>query len=144
MLMAFSIILMFVGLGAFCVLLYNCAVYALPVIVGLEVGYWAITTGAGAIGGIVIGFLTGGIVFALGQAIFGLSRSNIVRYLTVLAFVIPAILAGYDIVFELSEFGMTSNLWRHAFAVIGAIVIGCTAFMRLVTPIDNPHTNATV
>ena len=38
------------GLGAFCMLLFRCAVYALPVMVGLSTGYWAITSGAGIVG----------------------------------------------------------------------------------------------
>jgi len=48
------------GLGAFCVLLFRCAVYALPVMVGLSTGYWAITTGAGRVGGILAGLVVAG------------------------------------------------------------------------------------
>ena len=53
-----GIILTIAGLGALCVLLYNFAVYALPAYVGLSVGYWAISTGAGTVGGIAVGIGT--------------------------------------------------------------------------------------
>ena len=56
------------GLGAFCMLLFRCAVYALPVMVGLSTGYWAITSGAGIVGGALVGLVVGGLVFGLGQA----------------------------------------------------------------------------
>ena len=64
------------GLGAFCVLLFRCAVYALPVMVGLWTGYWAVMFGAGLVGGVLIGLVVGGLVFGLGQAALAVGRWN--------------------------------------------------------------------
>lgn len=135
--MVFSLLLAMFGIGAFCVLLYNAAVFALPGAIGFEAGYWAIKSGAGPIGGIAIGFLVGGFIFVLGQAVMSTTRSDVVRMSVVLLFVIPAVIAGYNGVLELAGLGSASAIWQHIFAVIGSIVIGATAFTRLITPIGD-------
>lgn len=122
-----------VAVGLFCVLLYNFAIYALPAAVGLSIGYWAVTTGAGIIGGAIIGLIAGVTIFVIGQAVFASSRSIVVRGLVALLFVVPAIWAGYSIILQVSGIGGTSSpVWRHLFAIFGALVIGGVAFARLV------------
>ena len=128
--MAFSIILTILGIGAFCVLLYNFAVYALPAFVGFSAGFWAIHSGAG-IGSIVVGFAAGVIVFSAGQLTFAKCRSALLRSLLVLLFAAPAAWAGFSVVLQLSELGVPSPIWRHVFAAIGAVAVGCTAVARL-------------
>ncbi|MFI5024292.1 MAG: hypothetical protein ACHQRJ_21900 [Alphaproteobacteria bacterium] len=128
--MAFSIILTILGLGAFCALLYNFAVYALPAFVGFSVGYWAIHSGAG-VGSIVVGFAAALAVLLAGQVTFAKSRSLPLRWLLVLLFAAPAVWAGYSVVLQLSELGVPSPTWQHVFAVIGAVFISCTAIVRL-------------
>ena len=131
--MGISIILTILGLGAFCALLYNFAVYALPAFVGFSVGFWATRSGAG-IGSIVVGFAAALIVFLASQVAFAKSRSVPLRWLLVLLFAAPAAWAGYSVVLQLSELGVPSPAWRQIFAVIGAAVIGYTAVVRLVAP----------
>lgn len=127
-----------IALVLFCVLLFRFAIYALPAAVGLNVGYWAITTGAGVIGGIFAGAATGIAVFAIGQIAFTSSRSSVTRVIVGLVFVIPAVWAGYSMVLQLAEVsGTTSSLWQHVFAVTGSLVIGYIAFSRLVGPRDD-------
>jgi hypothetical protein len=138
--MVFGVLLTLFGIGAACAFLYKCAVYALPVAVGLWVGFGTMHLGAGPLGGIVLGFLAGGIAFALGQAVFELTRSNLVRYVVAMAFVVPAAYVGYDAALELSALGISSNIWQHLFAVIGSVAVGSTAFLRLVTPQDQAST----
>jgi len=128
--MAFSIILTILGLGAFCALLYNFAVYALPAFVGFSAGFSAIHSGAG-VGSIVVGFAAGLVVLLAGQVAFAKSRSLLLRWLLVCLFAAPAAWAGYSLVLQLSELGVPSTAWRHVFAAIGAVVIGCTAIARL-------------
>ncbi|MGO8868993.1 MAG: hypothetical protein ACLQME_21100 [Alphaproteobacteria bacterium] len=128
--MAFSIILTILGLGAFCALLYNFAVYALPAFVGFSVGFWAIHSGAG-VGSIVVGFVAGLVVLLTGQVAFAKSRSLLIRWLLVLLFAAPAAWAGYSLVLQLCELSVPSPIWRYLFAAIGAVVTGCTAIARL-------------
>lgn len=137
--MVFSLLLMVVGVGAFCALLYNCAVYALPGAVGVEAGLWAIHAGAGSVGGIGVGFVAGGLTFALGQFVFATARSDILRFAVVLAFAVPAVIAGYSALLEIAAWSVPSVLWQHIFAIAGAAVIGGTAAMRLMTPMGEPH-----
>jgi len=116
----------------FCVLLYNFAVYALPAAIGVTVGYWAVTSGAGVIGGIFAGLVAGVITFVVGQAVFSSTRSVLVRSIVAGLFVIPALWAGYSLVLQLATAsGTTSGIWQHVLAVIGAAIIGATAFARL-------------
>ena len=127
------------AVGLFCVLLFRFAIYALPAAIGMALGYWAITTGAGAIGGIFAGLVAGVFVFMLGQHVFASSRSRTTRAVVAGLFVVPAIWLGYNMVLQLSEVaGTSSDLWRHVFAVIGSITIGYVAFTKLATPPDNP------
>jgi hypothetical protein len=52
------------------------------------------------------------------------------------AFAIPAAVAGYQAVFGLSQMGVPSPFWREAFAWVGAILIGCTAWARMTVPVE--------
>lgn len=124
-----SIALLLVGLGAFCALMYYCAVFALPVAIGLWTWYWAMNTGAG-IGGVALGFIAGVMVFVLGQLAFAASRSLLFRWIVLLLFTVPAVVASYSMALQFSEFGVPSPMWRHVFAVVGAIAVGCTVLAR--------------
>jgi hypothetical protein len=127
-----GIILTIAGLGALCVLLYNFAVYALPAYVGLSVGYWAISTGAGAVGGIAVGLVAGGMIFGVGQAISSTTRWAALRWIVILLFGIPAVIAGYSMMLHFSEqFGMPSPIWRHIFAAVAGAATGLTVVVRL-------------
>lgn len=123
------------AVGLFCVLLFRFAIYALPAAVGVAIGYWAVTSGAGALGGICVGIVAGVLVFGAGQIIFATSRSMITRTVVAALYVVPAIWAGYSMVLQLSAAaGTTSDIWRHVFAVVGSLAIGYVAFTKLVTP----------
>jgi hypothetical protein len=60
-------LLVLAAIGFFCWLLFTLAAFALPFFVGLTVGMWAFHTGAGALGGIIVGVVAGGATFGLGQ-----------------------------------------------------------------------------
>lgn len=128
--MVFGLLMTALGLGAACALLYYCAVFALPVFIGLSVVFWALNAGAG-VASVVIGFAAGVIVFVVGQFAILRSRSLAVRWMIALLFVLPAAIAGYSLVLQLSELGVPSNAWRHTFAFIGAVLIGFAAFTQL-------------
>jgi ethanolamine transporter EutH len=76
----------------------------------------------------------------IGQFIFATIRSPLPRALMTVAFALPAAVAGYHLVLGLSAIGMASDPWRHVFAVIGAIMVGSTAWARLVAhPFEKPE-----
>lgn len=128
--MVFGLLMTALGLGAACALLYYSAVFALPVFIGLSVTFWALNAGAG-IASVVIGFAAGVIIFVAGQFALLRSRSLAARWLIAFLFVLPAAIAGYSLVFQLSEFGIPSLVWRHILAIAGAVVIGLAAIAQL-------------
>jgi hypothetical protein len=128
------------GLAMFCILLYQVAVYMLPFAVGMQVALWAIDAGAGGVGGIVVGFVAGAMTFVIGQAVFASSRSLVIRWMIILLFAVPAAIAGYSVVIQVSELGLVpSPIWQQVFAVIGAAFIGGTAIARLAAPLPEPQ-----
>lgn len=129
--LALGIVLSIVGLGFFCWLLFTLAIYALPFFVGMTVGLYAHQAGSGPLGAFCLGLVAGASVFVVGHTIFSLVRTPILRVPVALMFVVPAALAGYYTTFGLAGLTMTSELWRRVFAVIGAVVIGATAWTRL-------------
>jgi len=69
--------------------------------------------------------------FAVGQLAIVSNRSPLIRWIVLLAFTIPAIIAGYGMILQISELGIASLVWRHIFALVGAGAIGCTVVSRL-------------
>jgi predicted membrane metal-binding protein len=60
-----------------------------------------------------------------------MTRSVIIRAIIAALFAVPAALAGYQVVFAMSQLGVPSLVWREIFACLGAIFIGGTAWTRL-------------
>lgn len=112
-------------------LLVRSAVYALPVFAGFAAGFWAFDTGAGPIWAIGVGAVIGGATFAIFQVAFGLARSAAARALVATIFAAPAAYAGYHVIFGFAQYGVPSDVWRHAFAAVGASVIALAAVARL-------------
>lgn len=127
-----ALIAVLVGLGLFCVLLWNFAVYAVPAFVGFSAGFWALNHGAG-IGCVVVGLVAGVAIFLIGR--IALMNSNpAIRWTVIALFALPAAYAGYNIVLQLSEMGIPSPIWRQVCAAIGGLAVGGTTLTRLIEP----------
>lgn len=110
----------------------------------MTVGLYAHESGTGALGAIGLGIVAAAFVLVIGQMILSHARTPILRVAVTLMFAVPAALAGYYATFGLSGLTMTSDIWRQVFAMIGAVVIGATAWMRLAaTPPDLPGGSGT-
>ena len=94
-------------------------------------GIWAYGTGAGWLGGIVVGLLAAGLTLAVGQGLLMLIRPIWARLLIALAFVAPAGMAGFYATLGIVKHMMPSETWQLIFSVIGAIAVGVTAFLRV-------------
>jgi hypothetical protein len=119
------------GIGLFCWLIFTLAAYALLFFVGLCVFMLALHSGAGVLGAPILGIAAGGMTLAIGQIAFAMTRSVIIRAIIAALFAVPAALAGYQVVFAMSQLGVPSLVWREIFACLGAIFIGGTAWTRL-------------
>ncbi len=126
-----SIVFSVVGIGFFCWLLFMLAVYALPLLAGTTAGLVAFHSGSGVIGAIIIGVLAGGATLAIGQVVFATVRIPLIRSLIGLVYAVPASVAGYHATLGLSHIGVPSEGWREAFAVVGAFLVGGTAWARM-------------
>lgn len=123
-------LLVLLGISFFCWLLFTLAVFALPFFVGLTVGIWAFHTGTGVLGGIVTGLVAGGATFGVGQFALGFVPWTWIRLLLILLFVAPATVAGYSATHGIAQMAMPSATWQMIFAVIGAVAVSVTAFLR--------------
>ena len=122
------------GLAAivlFCWLLFTLAVFALPFFAAVSAGTWAHQTGAGWLGAIVVGLITGGITLGIGQVLLVIVRPMWVRLPIALAFIAPAVIAGYHVTYGIAKLAMPSETWQIVFSIIGAIAIGITTLLRV-------------
>lgn len=119
------------GIAALCWLLFNLAVFALPLFAGIAIGTWANDTGAGIPGAVIAGAIAAATTFGLFQLLLLVARPTWIKLVVVLAFVAPAAIAGYHATLGIVKLTMPSDTWQLAFAVVGAVAVGVTAFMRL-------------
>lgn len=129
--MFIATILSVAGLGFICWLLFNLAVYALPFFAGVSAGMAAYESGAGPIGAIVIGLIAGALTLVIGQVLFATVRSPAVRAVIAILFAAPAALAGYHAVHGMTGIGDTTEIWRQAFGLVAAAIIGFVAWSRV-------------
>jgi hypothetical protein len=131
-----GIILGAFGIGFFCWLLFTLAVYVLPFFASVTAGLAAFHSGAGVIGAIAVGAVAGIITLIAGQLAFAVIPSLLIRAAVGLLFAVPAAVAGYHATLALAQIGVPSHDWREAFAIIGAILVGGTAWGRMALPAD--------
>ncbi|MGC0321047.1 MFS family permease [Bradyrhizobium sp. USDA 326] len=126
----FGPLLILVGIGFFCWLLFTLAVFALPFFVGLTIGIWAFHTGAGVFGGIAAGLVAGGATICIGQLALAFAPWTWLRLLIILLYVAPATVAGYSATHGITQMVMSSPAWQMFFAVVGAVAVSITALVR--------------
>lgn len=129
--MTFGLILGLFGLGTLLVLLFTLAVHAVPFFVGLTAGLWAYDTGAGVVGALLVGLVTGTLTLLAAQLLFASVRSLALRGMLALLFAVPASVAGYHAVLGIAAILVPSEAWRQVFAAVGGLLVGATAAARL-------------
>ncbi|MFC4844391.1 MULTISPECIES: hypothetical protein [Bradyrhizobium] len=99
--------------------------------VAINIGLMAFNSGAGIVGALLVGTVCAVLTLAAGQLAITLSRHVALRLAIAAVFVVPAAVAGYHVVFALSQIGAPSLAWREVFAWLGAVCIGSSTFTRL-------------
>lgn len=127
----FGILLSCAAIGFLCWLLFTLAIYALPLFAGVSLGMWAYGTGAGWLGAVVLGVIGAGLTFGIGQFLLATVRPVWARLLIAVAFVAPAVIAGFHATHGIVKHTMPSETWQLVFSIIGAIAVGVTAFARI-------------
>ena len=126
-----GIVLSFVCLGFLCWALFALAVCALPFLAGATAGFAAYHTGAGPIGAMLVGLIVGVATLVAAQMISAAVRSPLIRFPIALLFAVPAAAAGYHATLGLARIGVPEEAWREALALVGAIIVGGTAWARM-------------
>jgi hypothetical protein len=128
-------IVIFIGLGVLCWAAFDVLVYALPIGVGIAAGLAAYHSGAGMLGAPVAGFIIGAFTLGFGQGVIGTSQSPVIRTIIALLFALPAAWFGYQATLGLTQLGgIPSIVWQQVFAMLGALVVGTTAWVRVTYP----------
>jgi hypothetical protein len=132
----FGIIVSFAALGALCWVLFNLAVFALPFLAGVSA--------AGPVGAFTVGILAGAATLVAGQFAVTLLPSPLLRGGVALLFAAPAAFAGYHASHGIAAMTMPSEVWRQSFAVLGSLIVGITALVRISQPLlpsasSGPH-----
>jgi hypothetical protein len=122
-----------VAIGTLCWLLFTLAVFALPLFAGVAAGMWAYDSGAGWLGGFVVGAVAACLTYGIGQLLLAFARPLWLRIAIALAFVAPAALAGYHATHGIVKHTMPSETWQILFSVIGAVAVGVTALLKMTT-----------
>ncbi|MBB4427932.1 hypothetical protein GGD66_006518 [Bradyrhizobium sp. CIR48] len=130
--LALGLVLNTLGIGLFCWAIFALAVYALPFFIALSIGMTAFQSGAGLVGALLIATAGGALTLVLGQVAFAVTRSSALCIGIAAVFAVPAAVAGYHVVFAVSDIGVPSLAWREVFAWLGAVCIGVTSWRRLV------------
>ncbi|UGX99558.1 hypothetical protein G6321_00054960 (plasmid) [Bradyrhizobium barranii subsp. barranii] len=126
----FGLLLVILVIGLFGWLLFTLAVFALPFFAGVTIGMWAFHTGAGLLGGIAVGLAAGGVTFGIGQFALAFVTWTWLRLLIIILYVAPATVAGYCATHGIAQMAIPSSTWQTVFAVVGAIAVSITAFVR--------------
>jgi hypothetical protein len=117
--LALGLVLNTLGIGLFCWAIFALAVYALPFFVALSIGMTALQSGSGVAGALLIGTAGGALTLAVGQLGAAITRSSILRIAIATVFAVPGAVAGYHVVFALSQVGAPSPAWCEVFALRG-------------------------
>ena len=137
--MVLGLFFVMIGIGVFCASIFNFAVYALPAAAGLWAGFAALHSGSGPLLAFAIGFVAGAIVFGIGQSVWNSRQPRFLRYGVTLLFVVPAVWTGYCATQQISVFFVPAASWQFASAVVGAVAVGLTAFVRLTSGRSVPN-----
>ncbi len=129
--LVFGIIFNLIGLGFFCWLMFALAAHALPVFAAVTIGLAAFHSGAGPAGATMVALLSGVVTLFIGQIAFATARSPLIRAAIATLFAAPSVVAGYHVALCLADFGASSEIWREALALIGAIMVAATALARI-------------
>ncbi|MGY4168143.1 hypothetical protein [Bradyrhizobium sp. USDA 4529] len=105
---ALGLVLNALGIGLFCWAIFALAVYALPFFVALICGMIAFHGGAGVIGALLVGSVAGALTLAAGEVAFAVTPSLALRLVIATIFAVPAAIAGYNVVFALSQIAVPS------------------------------------
>ncbi|MDD2676584.1 MAG: hypothetical protein PHP75_03840 [Methylacidiphilaceae bacterium] len=79
--------------------------------------------------------VAGAVAIGLLVFLFETLRPPILRLAVALIFAIPAAIAGYALIHGIIRDAVPSEIWRQIFCVIGGLIVGVSALMKLAAPV---------
>ena len=127
-----SLILLAISLTiTLCIIAYNFAIYALPFMVGLSAAQYAWGAGAGVV---MSGFAAiGAALFSIALVIvvLGFAKNPALRLIALALFAVPAVIAGYALVYGITKNAIDSGLVLNLLGGMGGLVLGISAIVNL-------------
>jgi hypothetical protein len=115
-------------------LLFNLAAHALPFDVGLGLSMWMLHHDHGFVTSIAAGLLVGVITLVIGQLLFDAIRSPALRLAIAVLFVIPAGVAGYQLINGIAGMVIGKGLALTLLSMVGGGFVASAAWRQLVSP----------
>ena len=114
-----------------CVIAYNLAIYALPVMSAITAAQYAWGAGAGVLmsGFAALGAALLSIVLVI--AVLGFAKNPVLRLIALALFAVPAVIAGYALVYGVTKNAIDSTLALNLLGGVGGLVIGVSAIINL-------------
>lgn len=119
------------GTVALCIIAWNMAIYALPIMVGIIAFQWVHASGAGFLwsGLAALGAALASVALVI--AVVGLARNLALRLVALAVFAVPAFLAGYALIYGILKHGTDSMLILNTFGILADLVIAVAAVVNL-------------
>jgi hypothetical protein len=116
---------------AACVIAYNLAIYALPVMAAITAAQYAWGEGAGVLmsGFAAIGTALLSIVLVI--VVLGFAKNPVLRFIALALFAVPAVIAGYALVYGITKNVIDSGIALNLLGGIGGLAIGVAAIINL-------------
>lgn len=114
-----------------CVIAYNLAIYALPVMAAITAAQYVWGTGAGVL---MSGLSAAGaalLSIALVIAVLGFAKNPVLRFLALALFAVPAVIAGYALVYGITKNTIDSVVLLNLLGGTAGLVIGISAIVNL-------------
>lgn len=114
-----------------CAIAYNLAIYALPVMAAISAAQFAWGMGAGVL---MSGFAAiGAALLSIAGVIvvLGFAKNPALRFIALAIFAVPAVIAGYALVYGITKNAIDSGLILNLLGGMGGLIIGVSAIINL-------------
>ena len=125
------ILLAFALTIAACVIAYNLAVYALPVMAGISAAQFAWGAGAGILISGLAAIATAVLSVAFVILALGFAKNPVLRLFALALFAVPATIAGYALVYGITKNAVDSGLALNLLGGVAGLIIGVSAIVNL-------------
>lgn len=114
-----------------CVIAYNLAIYALPVMVAISAAQYTWDAGAGVLLSGMAAAAAALLSIALVIVVVGFARNPVLRLAALALFAVPAVIAGYALVHGVTKNMLDPGIGLMFLCGAGGLVIGIAAMLNL-------------